>query len=170
MFTLRILISLLIFLQATDCNNSSEKIQPSSSEVIQDATIKTSQMNLESIVVEYYGGMRGHKEVMILSSDMISYSFSDLNHPKPILTEKEMPNELWSELNTSFDAKEFSKLKNGSSKVVFDGMDYIFTVKGPFGELKVTNPLEENVEMKNFFEKLKNQMTLFLENTPKKSN
>src|SRR5690606_16711724 len=112
MFTLRILISLLIFLQATDCNNSSEKIQPSSSEVIQDATIKTSQMNLESIVVEYYGGMRGHKEVMILSSDMISYSFSDLNHPKPILTEKEMPNELWSELNTSFDAKEFSKLKN----------------------------------------------------------
>lgn len=167
MLSLRFLFAFIIFLQTTDCKDADPIVQDKTpdvmqnNEVILNDTNQNAQENIESVVVEYYGGMRGEKQVMIITKDEISYSFKDLNNEKPIIQKEATPSEVWTELNQGFNLNEYRNLKSGSSKVVFDGMDYIFTVKGKFGELKVTNPLEHDVEMKNFFEDLKNIMQEF---------
>ncbi|MDG4945414.1 hypothetical protein NMK71_03225 [Weeksellaceae bacterium KMM 9713] len=161
MLSLRFLLPFIIFLQTTDCKDSDQPIQDTMPEIEQNEVEQTSQESFESVVMEYYGGMRGERQVMIITKDDISYSYKDLNNEKPLIQKEATPSEVWTELNQGFNLNEFRNLKSGSSKVVFDGMDYIFTVKGGFGELKVTNPLDHDIEMKNFFENLKNIMQEF---------
>lgn len=169
MLSLRFLFAFIIFLQTTDCKDSDPIVQDQTPEIMQNDEVilndtnQNTLENMESLVVEYYGGMRGEKQVMIITKDEISYSYKDLNNEKPLIQKEPTSAEIWSELNQNFNLNEFRKLKNGASKVVFDGMDYIFTVKGGFGELKVTNPLDHNIEMTKFFEVLKSKIQKFHE-------
>ena len=167
MLTIRYIVFLLIFLQTTDCKDSNQVINETPSVMTENDSQPSSQSSIESIVVEHYGGMTSQREVMIVTKSMISYSFKDMNHPKPLIQENDTPDELWFDLNKSFDAKQFSDLKSGTTQVVFDGMDFIFTVKGEFGELKVTNPLDHDIEMKQFFENLKKMVLQYYNATPK---
>lgn len=167
MLIIRFLFAFMIFLQTTDCKDSNIETKENPAEMTQsksDITVGKSKLN--NIVVEHYGGMRGQRHVMIVTKASTSYSFKNMNNPKPLLQENETPTDLWLELSENFNAKEFADLKSGSSQVVYDGMDYVFTVKGEFGELKVTNPVDHNIEMKKFFESLKNMIQTYYEHTP----
>lgn len=165
MLSIRILITLAIFLQATECKDSTAKSAETAPKTEQSDTSKSqNETRIDSVVVEYYGGMRGERQVMIVTPTETSFSFKNIDLKEAVVQKVETPADQWKKLNQDFDSKKFRDLKNGSSKVVFDGMDYKFTVKGAFGEMTVTNPLDHTTGMDAFFETLKNSLQKMNEN------
>lgn len=148
MLMIRILFVLLVFLQAKTCDEKS--VNPKESNIENAAEMD----EFESIKLEQYGGMLGHNEVMIIDRNTISYTFFNVPNPKPATKEISTPPALWNQLTQLYDEAQFRTLKNGNSHVVYDGMDQVFTIGSKSGELKVTNPLDDNADLKPFFELL----------------
>lgn len=157
-----IILSIFIILQANSCSNT----QKSDANNLPEKTDmkQISHNNIENIIVEYYGGMQSHREVLIITKNKISHSVKNISQPKASLQERETSTELWSKLNQNFNSQEFSKIKSGESQVLFDGMDYVYRIKGSFGEITLTNPVIRQDQNELFFAELQNLLHSFNQN------
>ena len=144
---LRYSFILMILLQTQTCENQNATTPLTKDKLVENATF-------DSVTMQQYGGMLGHKEVMTINSKTITYSFQNVQNPKPKIQESATSPELWNGLTQMFHEDKFKTLKDGDSHVVYDGMDMIYTVHGDFGELRVTNPIDNNEELKPFFDLL----------------
>lgn len=145
-----ILLLFTIFATAIACVNYSQSKNIGKIE----SQAMNQQYIIEEIILEYYGGMRAHREILKLNSTHISYQFQNMNQPKPLNHHKEISNELWLKMNQNFNYEGFSEIQSGDSQVVFDGMDYVFKIKGNFDDIVLTNPKYSN-QHEAFFETLK---------------
>lgn len=138
---------LLIFLQAQTCDNAKTAENTATES-------KMENQSLQTVVMKHHGGMMSHEEILTVNAQTMTYSFKNIQNPKPQVVEEKTPQDLWNLLTAAFNEQKFQNLTNGSSHLVYDGMDDIFTVTGDFGEMQVTNPLDNSEELKPFFDLL----------------
>ena len=91
-----------------------------------NSTTTTENKNEKLTRVEWstYGGQRGYVEKVIVTKDSILHSsFTTMNDQETVEHRYKNTPEQWQKLVDAFQFSDFKKVKDGESKLAFDGAD-----------------------------------------------
>ncbi|MEC5157205.1 hypothetical protein [Chryseobacterium sp. MP_3.2] len=93
-----------------------------------------------------YGGQRGYVEKMVITKDSILHSsFTTMNDNETVENKYKNSPEKWRKLVDAFQISDFKKVKDGESKLAFDGVDQKLIVRTATDADSLVNGFEDKV-------------------------
>ena len=93
-----------------------------------------------------YGGQRGYVEKLIVTKDSIFHStYTTMNDDETVEHQYKNSPEKWQKLVDAFQISDFKKVKEGESKLAFDGVDQKIIVRTATDADSLINGFEDKV-------------------------
>ncbi len=111
-----------------------------------DTTPENEKEQLTHVVWSSYGGQRGYVEKVTVTKDSIFHtSYTTMNENETVKNKYKNTPEKWQKLVEAFRFSDFKKVKDGESRLAFDGADEKIIVRTATKTDSLVNGFEDKV-------------------------